>query len=139
MTALLVSVFIWGVVAFMATDDYCRAHEIRTLRFLVGTGITLTVVGVWSFDLADFEKVSFSDWLLVGLFPILLVHLRLKTQLVKLQPQHQGRVTPLSDLDLAVVSERSLVRKFQIVRVIMWGWAVVTLLAHLWSRSELTI
>jgi hypothetical protein len=139
MTALLVSVIIWGIVAFMATDEYCRVNEARTLRFLVGTGIVLILVGVWSFEVTDFDRVSLSDWLMVGFFPIFLVYLRLKTQLTKLQAQHQGRVTSLSELDLDVISERPLVRKFQRVRVIMWGWAVVALLVHLWSRSGLSI
>jgi Ca2+/Na+ antiporter len=139
MTALLVSVIIWGIVAFMATDEYCRVNEARTLRFLVGTGIVLMLVGVWSFEVTDFDRVSFSDWLMVGFFPIFLVYLRLKTQLTKSQAQHQGRVTPPSELDLDVISERSLVRNFQRVRVIMWVWAVVALLVHLWSRSGLSI
>lgn len=139
MTALLVSVIIWGIVACMATDEYCRVNETRTLRFLVSTGIVLMLVGVWSFEVTDFDRVSLSDWLMVGFFPIFLVYLRLKTQLTKLQAQHQGRVTFLSELDLDVISERPLVRKFQRVRVIMWGWAVVALLVHLWSRSGLSI
>jgi hypothetical protein len=97
------------------------------------------LVGVWSFEVTDFDRVSFSDWLMVGFFPIFLVYLRLKTLLAKLQAQPQGRITPLSELDLDVISERPLVRKFQRVRVIMWGWAVVALLVHLWSRSGLSI
>ena len=105
MTALLVSVIIWGIVAFMATDEYCRVNEARTLRFLVGTGIVLILVGVWSFEVTAFDRVSLSDWLMVGFFPIFLVYLRLKTQLTKLQAQHQGRVTSLSELDLDVISE----------------------------------
>ena len=140
MTAILVSVIIWGIVAFMATDEYCRVNETRTLRFLVGTGIVLMLVGVWSFEVTDFDRVSFSDWLMVGFFPIFLVYLWLKTLLAKLQAQHQGRITPLSELDLDVISERRpLARWFQRVRVIMWGWAVVALLVHLWSRSGLSI
>lgn len=123
----------------MATDEYCRVNEARTLRFLVGTGIVLMLVGVWSFEVTDFDRVSFSDWLMVGFFPIFLVYLRLKKLLAKLQAQHQGRITPLSEFDPDMISERSLVRKFQKVRVIMWGWAVVALLVHLWSRSGLSI
>ena len=139
MTALLVSVIIWGIVAFMATDEYYRVNEARTLRFLVGTGIVLMLVGVWSFEVTDFDRVSLSDWLMVGFFPIFLVYLRLKTQLTKLQAQHQGHITPLSEFDPDMISERPLVRKFLRVRVIMWGWAVVALLVHLWSRSGLSI
>ncbi|ULG70317.1 hypothetical protein [Marinobacterium sediminicola] len=123
----------------MATDDHCRAKEIRIFRFLVGTGIAVTLVGVWSFDLADFEMISLSDWMLLGFFPIFLIYLRLKTQLVKLQSQYQGRAISLSELDLAAVSERSLVRKFQRVRVMMGVWAFVTLLANIWSESGFAI
>lgn len=67
MTALLVSAIVWGVVALMASDDYCRSHEINALQFLVGFGVVLTLVGLWGLDLHDARQVSVSDWLLVGL------------------------------------------------------------------------
>lgn len=139
MTALLVAVIVWGIVAFMATDDYCRTHETKALRFLVGIGLILTLVGAWSLELADIKRVPFSDWLLIGLFPIVLVHLRLKTQLVKLQSQDQGFATFRAYLDLSAIPERSLVKKFRVVSAIMWGWAVATLIAQVWSRSGITI
>lgn len=139
MTALLVSVIIWGIVAFMAADKYCQAHEARTLRFLAGTASILTLVGVWSFEVADFKSVSLSDWLMLGFFPIFLLHLRLKTQLAKLQSDDQGHTTALSALDLDVISARALVKKFQWVRAIMWGWVVVALLVFLCSSSVFSI
>lgn len=139
MTALLVSVIIWGIVAFMATDDYCRTHETKALRFFIGIGLIVTLVGAWSLELSDIQRVPFSDWLLIGLFPIVLVHLRLKTQLAKLPSHDQVFTTFRADLNLSETSERDLVKKFRLVSAIMWGWVGITLIAQVWSRSGITI
>jgi len=139
MTALLVSIIVWGIVAFMATDDYCRTHEKNALRFLVVVGAALTTIGVWGFEIDHFREFSFHDWMLLGFFPIILLYLRLNAKLVKKQSEAQGRDLSLVELELDAIPEKGLVRQFRILRAIMWGYAALVLIVHLWSGSEISI
>lgn len=133
MTALLVSVIVWGIVAFMASDDYCRTREINALRFFSGVGVILTLVGLWNFELHDVRQVSVSDWLLVGLFPILLVYLWLKTKLSQFQATGDKDSPPPEGSYSTGIPERGLVKRLRIVRLLMWAWAAVALVANLLS------
>ena len=138
MTALLISAIVWGIVAFMATDDYCKTHEKNALRFLVVLGSVLTVVGVWGF-VDSIRQVSLQDWALVGFFPIVLLYLRLKAKLVKKQSEVQGRDLSLVELDLDAVPEKDLVRQFRNMSAVMWSYAVLVLGVHIWVGSGISI
>lgn len=135
MTALLVSIVVWGIVAFMATDDYCKKHEKVALRFLVVVGVALTTLGAWRFEIDQYREVQIHDLLLLGFLPISLLYLRQKTHLVKNQSEAQGREVSLLELNLEAVTEKGAVRTFLLLRVVMWGYAVVLLIIHLWSES----
>lgn len=139
MTAILVSIIVWGIVAFMATDDYCRTHEKNALRFLVVVGVALTAIGVWGFEIDHVRQVSFHDWILIGFFPIILLYLRLKAKLVKKQSEAQGRDLSLVALDLDAITDKGLVKQFRILSAIMWGYAALVVIVHLWSRSGISI
>ena len=139
MTALLISAIVWGIVAFMATDDYCKTHEKNALRFLVVLGSVLTVVGVWGFEVDSIRQVSLQDWALVGFFPIVLLYLRLKAKLVKKQSEVQGRDLSLVELDLDAVPEKDLVRQFRNMSAVMWSYAVLVLGVHIWVGSGISI
>lgn len=123
----------------MATDDYCRTHEKNALRFLVVVGLALTAIGVWGFEIGHFHQVSLHDWILVGFFPITLMHLRLKAKLAKKQSEAQGRDLSLVELELDAIPEKGLVRQFRILSAFMWGYAALVLIVHFWSGSEISI
>ena len=139
MTALLISAIVWGVVAFMAADDYCKIHEKRALQILVVLGVVLTVVGVWVFEVDSIRQVSFKDCALIGFFPIILLYLRLKAKLVKKQSEAQGRDLSVVELELDTVPETSLVRKVRVVGAFMWGYAALVLVVHILSGGGISI
>lgn len=139
MTAILVSIFVWGIVAFMAADEYCRTHEKNALRFLVVVGVALTAIGAWGFEIDHFRRVSFHDWILVGFFPIILLYLRLRSKLVKRQSEVQGRDLSLVELELDAITDKGLVKQFRILSAIMWGYAALVLIVNLSSGSGISI
>lgn len=139
MTALLVSIVVWGVVVFMATDDYCRKKEKNSLRFLMLVGVVLTAVGLWRFKIDQLREVSIHDWVLLSFLPISFLYLRLKTTLVKKQSEAQEQEISLVELNLDAIPDKCLVRQFRILSVVMWGYAVAMLVFHLWSRSGVSI
>lgn len=123
----------------MATDDYCKTHERNALRFLVVVGVALTAIGLWGFEIDHFRQVSFRDWILVGFFPIILLYLRLKAKLVKKQSEVQGRDLSLVELELDAIPDMGLVKQFRRLSAIMWGYAALVLVVHLWSGSGISI
>ncbi|UTW12819.1 hypothetical protein [Marinobacterium rhizophilum] len=129
MTALLVSVIVWGIVAFMSTDDYCRMHEKNALRFFVVTGIGLAVVGVWNFEIDHFILVSIHDWLLVGFFPIFLLYLRFKKKIDGNKFDNQN-----CELEIDASLDQKLVRRLRALTAIMWAYAALIMVVHVWSR-----
>ena len=139
MTILLVSAIVWGVVAFMFMDDYCRRNEKSALQFLVIIGLGLTAIGIFRFETGGVLEISFHDWMLLGFLPISLLYLRLKADLVRRQAEAQGQRVSLLELDLEAIPEKALVRRFRILSAVMWGYAVVVLAVHLWSRTGAAI
>ena len=139
MTALVVSIWIWVLVAFFATDDYCRKHEKRALRFLIVVGTVLTAVGLWRFEAGDLSELTLRDWRLFGFYVIYLVYLRSKGNLFKKQSEVQGRNVSPFELQLEAIPDKSLVRRFRTVRAIMWGYIALCLIPFLWRLGEVLL
>jgi Ca2+/Na+ antiporter len=130
MLALFVAIIVWGIVAFIATDDYGRTHERRALWFLVFLGMLLSGIGLWRLDISHIFEVSVHDWLLLGFFLVFLFYLRLKTRLSRSQPGVEEQSPSLMDIKFNSISNQSLVWLFRVVRAIMWGVAVAVLIVQ---------
>ena len=128
-----------GIVAFMAMDDYCRKSEKNALRFLMLAGVALTAIGVWELETDRLREVSFHDWALLGFLPIFLLHLRLKSNLVKKQSWVRGRQLSLFELKLDAIPEKRLVTRLRILSAFMWVYAVAVLFVHLWGTNGVSI
>lgn len=130
MTALFVSFLVWAIVAFMAVDKGVRVKEKRALLFFAFLGTTLTVIGLWQFEVTQLTRVSPRDWVLVGFFPVFVLGLFLRSKLIKLQSRTTGRARSMLDLNLADVPDRKLVRQFLIVNTMVWLYAAVIILVQ---------
>jgi hypothetical protein len=130
MTALLVSFLVWTIVVFMGADKAIRVGEKRALVFFAVLGTTLTVIGLWQFEVPQIASVSLRDWVLIGFFPIFVLSLFLRSRLIRLQSTTTGKACSVLDLNLAEIPDRRLVRKFRVVNTAMWLYAAMIILVQ---------
>ncbi len=120
MAAILSSIIIWGLVVFMLADDYCRKNERNALNFLIILGAVLTIIGIYDFEFRKIFMVSLHDWVVLGLLPIVLINLKLRMVLSKIQSEAMGRKCSFVELDPSEINDKRLVSIFKKSNIVMW-------------------
>ncbi len=138
MAAILSLIIIWGLVVFMLADDYCRKNERSAINFLVVLGAVLTIVAIYNFDVNNISMVSMHDWIVLGFFPIILINLKFRMLLSKMQSGAAGRKSSLIELDLAEIEDKQLVSKFKKSNIVMWVYVVGMISVNIFSKSNIS-
>ncbi len=113
----------------MAADDKLRRTERRSLFILSVFGATFSIIGIWNFDLHQLSNVSFTDWVLIGFFPIFILDLATRRRLAKAQTKSLERECSIFELSIREIPDKGLVTRYHIINKVMWGYAVIVLVA----------
>lgn len=139
MTSLYISVFIWAFVVLMLTDDHCRKNEKRAFKFFCLIGVTLTGIGVWTFEYSQVLDTSLTSLVSICLFLAVMARLKLMTKLIKLQSDAQGRSCTLVELNLTEIPETPLISMYKKVNVIMWFFFIAVVILQVLSHGAVSI
>lgn len=131
----MVSAVLWSLVVFMATDHHCKTNEKRSLRFLSALAVASTAIAIWTFQPNQLRAVPLQDWALLGLLPFILINLKYRSQLIKLQSEAVGRTCTIPELNLSKIPDSGIVKKFKIFNAVTWVFIAITFTVLIWSRS----
>lgn len=123
----------------MATDTEIRKNESRALIFFAAVGAILMIVGLWRVEKIQIGIISFHDWMLVGLFPIFILSLSLRTRRVKKQSQATGKRISLPELDLDAIPDPNLVGLFKSTNYVMWLYVTAIVATQVLRVSGISV
>ncbi len=126
-------------MAFMATDDKVRRTERRSLVVLAAFGATFSIIGIWNFEIHQLLNVPFTDWMLMGFFPIFILYLTTRRRLVKAQSKSLERECSIFELSIKDIPDKGLVMRYHVINKVMWGYAVIALVALIFGGRDVSI
>jgi len=128
MTSIIIAFFTLALALFMATDNHCQKNEKNSIYILLLVGTTCLAIGFFTFEFKQISQISVKDWTLLGFLPITLLYLKIKSKLVEIQSEIIGKKSSLLELNLELIEDTVLIKKFKLISKTLWSYVALILI-----------